>query len=146
MFFLSVITLTVPSWSTRGSDLLGCFAREAVLCFEELLHFTHSPVLLATTYCLAAGTPGGWHLLQSEGDVEETRGPSGDLWVWETDAWALQCCTLHPTASNIQYELNTSAERQSYVGSGLSPWWVVCVRYCMLCREGETCGYGRLAL
>ncbi len=32
------------------------------LCFEVLLYFIHLPILLPTSYCLAAGIAGGWHL------------------------------------------------------------------------------------
>lgn len=43
-----------------GGDLLYVSVR---LWFEVLLYVIHLPILLPTTYCLAAGIAGGWHLL-----------------------------------------------------------------------------------
>lgn len=50
-------------------------ADETALWFEVLLYLIHLPILLSTTYCLAAGIAGGWHLLTERGCCRR------DLWA-----------------------------------------------------------------
>lgn len=106
----------------------------------ELLLYSHLPTLHPTTYCLAAGIAGGWHLLPEWGWRER------DLWTKKRPVGVrdrclgLQCCTLSQTLCDILYVFNTFAERQHYVGSGISPWWLVYVRYSTLCSGDRNVG------
>lgn len=109
-----------------GGDLRVCG-----LCFEVLLYFIHLPILLPTSYCLAAGIAGGWHLLPGCSwcgrDLWTTRRPVGV----RDRCRGLQCCTLSQILCDILYVSTTFAKRQNYVGSGISPWW--------LCLSGTVC-------
>ncbi len=137
------IVSNVYKWHSRSLpvSLLRTRRRPACLwdcglCFEVLLYFIHLPILLPTSYCLAAGIAGGWHL------QPECSWCGRDLWTMRRPVGVrdrcrdLQCCTLSQILCDILYVSTTFAERQNYVGSSISPWWLVSVRYSILC-SGE---------
>lgn len=126
----------VPYFTRRRPGLCtGCVC-EADFCFGVPLYFIYRPILLPTTHCLAAGIAGGWHLLPEPGWC------GTDLWAKKRPVGVRDRClgprwrTLYKTLCDILYVFTTFAERQKYVGSGISPWWLVCVRYSPLC-SGE---------
>lgn len=120
------MALKVSSCTTRRP--MGLW--DWCLCFEASLSFIHQPFFLPTTYCLAAGIAGGWHLLQLMWkrlvDQKETNG-------CERQMLGPAVMRIESNLRDLLFVSNTLAKRHSYVESGIPPWWV---RYNVLC-SGE---------
>lgn len=114
------------------------------LCFEVLLYSIHLPILLPTIRCLAAAIAGGWHFLPARSWCWK------DLWTKKRPVGVRDRCrglTVLRTESNLEWFtvcLHHLCRGENYVGSGMSPWWLVCVS-CST-HWGETRGDERLAL
>lgn len=115
-------------------------ADETALWFEVLLYLIHLPILLSTTYCLAAGIAGGWHLLTERGCCRR------DLWAKKRPVGVrdrclgLQCWAPSQTLYAILHVCTNISNRQSYVGSSTFPWRLACVRFSTLCYRERPVG------
>lgn len=108
---------------------------ETAVCGFELLLYSHLPTLHPTTYCLAAGIAGGWHLLPERGwcgrDLWTEHRPVG---VWETDAEAhsaahwVKPCVISFMLSPPLLRGNTTWE----VAYLLDGWYVSGTVFCAL--------------
>lgn len=107
---------------------------------EVLLYLIHLPILLSTTYCLAAGIAGGWHLLTERGCCRR------DLWAKKRPVGVrdrclgLQCWAPSQTLYAILHVCTNFSNRQSYVGSNIFPWRLACVRFSTLCYRERPVG------
>lgn len=105
-----------------------------------LLYLIHLPILLSTTYCLAAGIAGGWHLLTERGCCRR------DLWAKKRPVGVrdrclgLQCWAPSQTLYAILHVCTNFSNRQSYVGSSTFPWRLACVRFSTLCYRERPVG------
>lgn len=136
------IVSNVYKWPSRSLPLSLHNTRRRPLCLWdcglcfEVLYFIHLPILLPTTYCLAAGIAGGWQLLPECGWCGRDLRTKRDLWVWEADAWAYSVAHwVKPCVIYCMFLPPLPRDETMWEG-GIFPWWLVCVRYSTL-RSGE---------
>lgn len=133
MFTNDTQGLSLCPYLALEGDLCVC---ETVVCVWDVVVFHTPAIWLSTTYCLAAGIAGGWHLLL------ECCWCGRDLWIKKRPVGVrgrclgLQCCALIQTLCDTMYVSTTFAERRNYVGGDIFTQCLMCVRYTTVC-SGE---------
>lgn len=108
--------LPEPVFSTR---VWLVYESRRLWCVFCCTSYTSLLFLYPSTYCLAAVIPGGWQR------PVNVRGR----------CLGLQCSRLDQTLCDMLYVYTTFSKRQYNVGSAMSPWWLVCVRYSAHCSR-----------